>query len=99
MLRATIVLLGAVILTLAGGLVWATQRSDDISVERQERVTWHAIQVALGGWVSTNYAVLACTTFPTCQGSWWPAMDFAHPAVPRDSPLLAHVTYWLEPRS
>ena len=35
------------------------------------------IQVALGGWISTNYAVLACTTFPTCQGSWWPAMDFA----------------------
>ena len=35
------------------------------------------IQVALGGWVSTNYAVLACTTFPTCQGSWWPALDFA----------------------
>ncbi len=35
-----------------------------------------AVQVVLGGWVSTNYAVLACTTFPTCQGSWWPAMDF-----------------------
>ncbi len=34
-------------------------------------------QVLLGGWVSTNYAVLACTAFPTCQGSWWPAMDFA----------------------
>ncbi|MDO4591311.1 MAG: COX15/CtaA family protein [Comamonadaceae bacterium] len=34
-------------------------------------------QVALGGWVSTNYAVLACTTFPDCNGSWWPAMDFA----------------------
>ena len=34
------------------------------------------IQVALGGWVSTNYAVLACQQFPTCQGSWWPAMDF-----------------------
>lgn len=34
-------------------------------------------QVVLGGWVSTNYAVLACTTFPTCQGSWWPVMDFA----------------------
>ena len=33
-------------------------------------------QVSLGGWVSTNYAVLACTTFPTCQGSWWPAMNF-----------------------
>jgi len=36
------------------------------------------MQIALGGWVSTNYAVLACTDFPTCQGSWWPAMDFAH---------------------
>jgi cytochrome c oxidase assembly protein subunit 15 len=35
------------------------------------------VQIALGGWVSTNYAVLACTQFPTCQGSWWPAMDFA----------------------
>ena len=35
------------------------------------------IQVALGGWVSTNYAVLACCTFPDCNGSWWPAMDFA----------------------
>jgi cytochrome c oxidase assembly protein subunit 15 len=34
------------------------------------------LQVALGGWVSTNYAVLACTDFPACQGSWWPAMDF-----------------------
>ena len=36
------------------------------------------LQIALGGWVSTNYAVLACRDFPTCQGSWWPAMDFEH---------------------
>lgn len=35
-----------------------------------------ALQVLLGGWVSTNYAVLACSTFPTCQGQWWPDMDF-----------------------
>jgi cytochrome c oxidase assembly protein subunit 15 len=34
------------------------------------------LQIALGGWVSTNYAVLACNEFPTCQGSWWPSMDF-----------------------
>ncbi|MDP2367041.1 COX15/CtaA family protein [Rhodoferax sp.] len=34
------------------------------------------IQIALGGWVSTNYAVLACTDFPRCQASWWPSMDF-----------------------
>ena len=36
------------------------------------------LQIALGGWVSTNYAVLACRDFPTCQGAWWPAMDFEH---------------------
>jgi len=36
------------------------------------------VQAALGGWVSTNYAVLACPDFPTCQGSWWPVMDFEH---------------------
>lgn len=34
------------------------------------------LQIALGGWVSTNYAVLACTGFPTCNSQWWPAMDF-----------------------
>ena len=37
-----------------------------------------AMQVALGGWVSANYAVLACTDFPTCQGVWFPKMDFAN---------------------
>jgi cytochrome c oxidase assembly protein subunit 15 len=34
-------------------------------------------QVALGGWVSSNYAALACHDFPTCHGDWWPAMDLA----------------------
>jgi cytochrome c oxidase assembly protein subunit 15 len=34
------------------------------------------LQLALGGWVSTNYAVLACDGFPACQGSFWPAMDW-----------------------
>lgn len=36
------------------------------------------IQIALGGWVSTNYAALACTDYPLCQGVWVPAMDFEH---------------------
>ena len=36
------------------------------------------VQIALGGWVSTNYAVLACRDFPACQGQWWPTMDFVH---------------------
>ena len=35
-------------------------------------------QIALGGWVSTNYAALACTDIPTCHGEWLPAMDFGH---------------------
>jgi heme a synthase len=34
------------------------------------------LQIALGGWVSTNYAVLACNTFPACQNSFWPDMNF-----------------------
>jgi len=36
------------------------------------------LQMALGGWVSSNYAVLACQGFPTCNGQWWPPMDAGH---------------------
>lgn len=37
-----------------------------------------ALQIALGGWTSANYAVLACPDFPTCQTQWWPEIaDFA----------------------
>ncbi|SFU28290.1 COX15/CtaA family protein [Pseudoduganella namucuonensis] len=36
------------------------------------------IQLALGGWVSTNYATLACTEFPLCAGKLVPEMDFEH---------------------
>ncbi|MGZ5738780.1 MAG: COX15/CtaA family protein [Burkholderiales bacterium] len=35
-------------------------------------------QIALGGWVSSNYAALACIDFPTCHGEWLPQMDFKH---------------------
>jgi cytochrome c oxidase assembly protein subunit 15 len=35
-----------------------------------------AAQILLGGWVSTNYAAVACPDFPTCQHSFWPNMDF-----------------------
>ncbi len=34
------------------------------------------LQIALGGWTSSNYAAVACPDFPTCQHSWWPPMDF-----------------------
>ncbi len=36
-----------------------------------------AVQIALGGWTSANYAALACgTDFPKCAGQWWPEHDF-----------------------
>jgi heme a synthase len=35
-------------------------------------------QIALGGWVSTNYAALACIDLPKCHGEWMPRMDFPH---------------------
>ena len=42
------------------------------------------LQIALGGWVSTNYAVLACTGFPSCNGTWLPALDWQGFALLRD---------------
>jgi cytochrome c oxidase assembly protein subunit 15 len=36
-----------------------------------------AAQIALGGWVSANYAALACADFPACHGQWLPDMNFA----------------------
>jgi cytochrome c oxidase assembly protein subunit 15 len=36
------------------------------------------LQIALGGWVSTNYATLACADFPLCGGQLVPEMDFEH---------------------
>ena len=35
-----------------------------------------AFQIVLGGWSMVNYAGLACPDFPTCQGVYWPSMDF-----------------------
>ena len=35
-------------------------------------------QIALGGWVSANYAAVACIDLPTCHGEWWPQADFAN---------------------
>jgi heme a synthase len=40
-----------------------------------------AVQIALGGWTSSNYAALACPDLPTCQHAWWPHPDFRHAFV------------------
>ncbi|HEU0282504.1 MAG TPA: COX15/CtaA family protein [Gallionella sp.] len=36
------------------------------------------VQIMLGGWVSSNFAALACTGFPFCQGMLLPPMDFSY---------------------
>lgn len=35
------------------------------------------LQIALGGWTSANYAALACTEFPFCEGDWTGKLDIA----------------------
>ena len=37
-----------------------------------------AVQIALGGWVSSNYAALACPDVPLCLGQALPPMDFGN---------------------
>jgi cytochrome c oxidase assembly protein subunit 15 len=40
------------------------------------------IQIALGGWTSTNYAAMACSDYPLCQGQWMPAdLEWTHAFV------------------
>lgn len=69
-------------------LTWLATRSAHESESRPQRapqVTRFAaiglvvlvLQIALGGWTSSNYAALACPDFPTCQNSYWPDMDVA----------------------
>jgi cytochrome c oxidase assembly protein subunit 15 len=40
-----------------------------------------AFQIMLGGWTSSNYAALACTGFPLCNGQIWPDMNFSEAFV------------------
>ena len=40
------------------------------------------MQIALGGWTSANYAAMACSDYPLCQGQLMPAdMDWSHAFV------------------
>jgi cytochrome c oxidase assembly protein subunit 15 len=60
------------------GLVYHA-RADHLRLAASLGLLLVGVQIALGGWVSTNYAALACTDFPRCQGAWMPAaMDFGH---------------------
>lgn len=73
-------------------LVWIAWRATGISIvsgdARRLRLLLGvglallAVQIALGGWTSANYAALACgTDFPKCAGAWWPEHDFGEAFV------------------
>ena len=81
---------GMTTLALLGWLWLSVTRSAGAPAPAQERLLQRlclaalmvlALQIALGGWTSSNYAALACPDFPTCQGSWWPPSDYAHAFV------------------
>ncbi len=79
----TLHLLGG--MTLLALMTWLAARVKDHPVVSPEATRWYPwmvvgfvlvfTQIALGGWVSTNYAALACMDFPTCNGQWLPPMD------------------------
>ncbi len=48
------------------------------------------MQIALGGWVSANYAGIACIGFPQCNGHWLPHMDWREAFNLSASPALNH---------
>ncbi|EDP46435.1 cytochrome oxidase assembly protein [Rickettsiella grylli] len=57
---------------------------NQISRSEQKLKPWAALgllliilQISLGGWTSANYAAFVCPDFPTCQGVWWPRMNFS----------------------
>ncbi len=70
---------GMVLLALLVAQLQTLQRAPALPVARAAAAVLAlvAVQIALGGWVSSNYAVLACRGFPQCNGQWWPEADFA----------------------
>lgn len=74
-------------LTTLALLSWLSLRLSGVGAHAQEELPRRslvvagiillAMQIALGGWTSANYAAWSCgTDFPTCLGQWWPLTDF-----------------------
>ena len=84
-LIVTLHLMGGVILLALLAWFWMRNRADLVSVNAgplTRALLWIAmiavgIQIFLGGWTSTNYAALACSGFPTCNGSFDPNANWA----------------------
>ncbi|WMW80357.1 COX15/CtaA family protein [Undibacterium cyanobacteriorum] len=82
----THLLLGLGLLSL---LVWSLEREQTSLIKLTHRASVLRIlapvafvllwmQIGFGGWVSTNYAALACTGYPTCNGVLLPDLDWEH---------------------
>lgn len=84
-LIVTLHLMGGIVLLLLAAWFWMRQRSDapQLPAGSAARVLSLValggllVQIFLGGWVSTNYAALACTGFPTCNGSFHPDANWS----------------------
>ena len=76
---ATLSLLWTLFIRSGGGSALQLNQSarDQLRGHRFIALTVVIVQIALGGWVSSNYAALACPYFPTCIDSYWPTMDLA----------------------
>lgn len=74
---ATFALLVLLVLQTHGGLRLADSAGAALRSLAGVALLVLICQIALGGWVSSNYAGIACPDFPTCQAQWWPSMDFA----------------------
>ncbi len=61
---------------------WLSSRSSDAVARLGPMAAFGlalaAAQIVLGGWVSSNYAALACPDLPLCRGAWMPPMDFSN---------------------
>jgi cytochrome c oxidase assembly protein subunit 15 len=76
----------ALLVWLSSGEFWRQSEANEPPTSSNRRflpIVWLALgallgQIALGGWVSSNYAALACSDFPKCQGAWLPVADFEH---------------------
>ncbi len=75
---ATLSLLFLLCLRLSGRQPFAPQLPGRLRTLAMIGMLAVIAQIALGGWVSSNYAAVACTDFPTCHGEWWPDMDFTN---------------------
>lgn len=74
---ATLALLFLLTLRLSGAQPALPVPAPRLSLLAGAALALTAGQIALGGWVSSNYAAVACLDLPTCHGQWWPKMNFA----------------------